>query len=213
MQFLFMIGAIAYATMYDPVAVYRNELRHLPEKLKQERIRETINNTFTLIQDQVMQAAIRNEHETNFTLFCLEPNVMQNKYHLYRKQGSTYVLLEQEEYDYQYNQYLQPYPELVPLPVKPHCSVKDGYELYNRHGGVNQPYRPDHPYYIPLDFTAKNKPGIARQNLEQEPILYVQQFFQLFNHHFPDLTLAISHERKSEGIFDKDCCPVYIVSW
>jgi len=210
-----MICAIAYAINYDPVPVYRNELRHLPEKLKQERIRETINNTFTLIQDQVMQSAIRNEHETNFTLFCLEPNLMQKKMdNIYRKQGSTYVLLEPEEYQGMYNENLHMYPpELVPLPVKPHCSVKDGYELYNRHGGVTQPYPPDHPYYIPLDFTATRKPGIARQNLEQEPILYVQQFFQLFNHHFPDLTLTISHDRTSEGIFDKDCCPVYIVSW
>jgi len=205
----FLLFTVASAT-----PMYKNELRHLPEKLKQERIQETIQNTFNLIQHQIIQAAIRNESNTNFTLFCLEPNMMQKKAHnLFRKQGSTYSLLEREEYDYQYNPKLRTIPELITLPIKPSCSVKDGYELYNRHYKFDQPYQPDHPFYVPLDFTAHSKPGIPRQNLEQEPILYVQQFFQVLNQHFPDISLDLSHERKSDGIFETDCCPVYTVSW
>ena len=217
MWFLFLIAAIAYATNpYDKVPVYRNELRHLPEKLKQERIKETINNTFTLIQAQVMRTAMRNEHETNFTLFCKEPNSMG---HLFRKKGSTYRLLDQDDSDYEYlihNYQASNYPE--PVTPKPRCSLKDGYELYNRFG-YEQPYSYNHPYYVSLDNTAQQKHrtlqgNVPFQHLEQEPILYVQQFFQLFNQHFPDLTLVISHDRKkSEGIFETDCCPNYRVSW
>lgn len=200
-------------TVASAAPMYKNELRHLPEKLKQERIQETIQNTFNLIQHQIIQAAIRNESNTNFTLFCLEPNMMQkNAHNLFRKQGSTYSLLEREEYDYQYNQNLRTIPELIKLPIKPRCSVKDGYELYNRHYKFDQPYQPDHPFYVPLDFTAHSKPGI-HQNLEQEPILYVQQFFQVLNQYFPDISLDLSHERKSDGIFETECCPVYTVSW
>jgi len=218
-------------TIASAAPIYKNELRHLPEKLKQERIQETIQNTFNLIQHQIIQAAIRNETDTHFTLFCLEPNMMQKKtnlFHnqqgsinLFRRQGSTYSLLDQEEYDYQLNQNLRTIPELIKLPIKPRCSVKDGYELYNRHfqftpinGPFTQP-QPNDPLYVPLDFTAHSKPGIY-QNLEQEPILYVQQFFQLLNQKFPDVSLVLSHERKSEeseGIFETDCCPVYTVSW
>lgn len=208
MWFLFIVAAIAYATKPYESAIYRNELRHLPEKLKQERIQETIKNTFTLIQDQIMQAAIRNETETNFTLFCLEPNVMQQQMnYLFRREGSTYKLIHQYEYQ---DRILTP---LHSLEVKPRCLLKDGYELYNRHYEYSQPYQPDHPFYIHLDHTARNKPGIFRQNLEQEPILYIQQFFQVLNYQFPDLSLTISHERKGAGIFETDCCPVYIVSW
>ncbi len=222
MWILFLVAAIAYATnSYDKVSpVYRNELRHLPEKLKQERIWETINNTFTVIQAQVMHTAIRNEHELNFTLFCREPNHMS---HLFRKKGSTYRLLDPDDSDYVYltshNYQVSHYPD-DPMKLKPRCSLKDGYELYNRFGYA-QPYASGHPYYVSLDNTALQKhhlvtqiQGIPFQHLEQEPILYVQQFFQLFNQHFPDLTLVISHDRKmSEGIFETDCCPNYRVSW
>ena len=215
MWFLLLL-LLLLCTVYA-APIYKNELRHLPEKLKQERIQETIQNTFKLIQHQIIQTAIRNETNTNFTLFCLEPNMMQKITHnLFRKQGSTYSLLEREEYVYRaYNQDedLRTIPELIKLPIKPHCSVKDGYELYNRHFQFDQPYQPDHPFYVPLDFTAHSKPGIPRQNLEQEPILYIQQFFQVLNQHFPDISLELSHERKSEGIFETDCCPVYTVSW
>lgn len=210
----FILCSLAFAESAS-APMYRNELRHLPEKLKQERIQQTVQNTFLLIQHQIIQAAIKNTTATNFTLFCLEPNFMQSVVHsLFRKQGSTYTLLEQEEYDYQYNPNLQGTVKLIPLHVKPRCSVKDGYTLYNRHYKWEQPYSQGHPFYVPLDFS-HNTPGLSYQNLEEDPLLYIQSFFQTLNQQFPDLSLEISHERKSEadGIFETDCCPVYTVSW
>ncbi len=211
MQFLQLVLLLNMSLAFA-VPIYRNELRHLPEKMKQERIQETIHNTFILIQNQIMQAAIRNETETNFTLFCLEPNILQKQRNIFRREGQTYKLIEQDEYQDIIRMY-NPTP-LRHLPIKPKCSVKDGYELYNRYYDYAQPYQPGHPYYVPLDFTARNKQGIFRQNLEQEPVLYIQQFFQILNQQFPDLSLVISNERKgSDGLFETECCPVYIVSW
>ena len=207
------MGTFTFVSVACAAPMYRNELRHLPEKLKQERIQQTVQNTFLLIQHQIIQAAIHNTTSTNFTLFCLEPNFMQSVARtLFRTQGSTYALLEQEEYDYQYNPNLQSTVKLIPLQVKPRCSVKDGYTLYSRHYKWEQPYQPGHPFYVPLDFS-HNTPGVTHPNLEEEPILYIQPFFQTLNKQFPDLSLDISHERKSVGIFENDCCPIYTVSW
>jgi hypothetical protein len=214
MWFLFVVAAIAYATKPYENAVYRNELRHLPEKLKQERIQQTVQNTFALVQDQVMKAAIRNTTETNFTLFCLEPNSMSG---MFRKQGSTYRLVDPDDSEYSelremYSRHgLEPLAQEKRLSVKPRCLAKDGYELYNRYYSYPS-WSPDHPYYVPLDFS-HHTPGISYTNLEQEPILYIQQFFQRFNQQFPDLTLSISQQRMAEGIFETECCPVYTVSW
>ena len=205
--FAYLIARVASAPMY------RNELRHLPEKLKQERIQQTVQNTFLLIQHQIIQAAIRNTTSTNFTLFCLEPNYMQKGARtLFRTQGSTYALLEQEAYDYKYNPHLKSTVKLIPLQVKPRCSVKDGYTLYSRHYKWEM-YEPDHPFYVPLVFS--HTPGLSYPNLEDDPLLYIQPFFQTLNRQFPDLSLEISHERKSnsDDIFETDCCPVYTVSW
>ena len=212
---------VTFVSVACAAPMYRNELRHLPEKLKQERILETVQNTFLLIQRQIIQAAMKNTTSTNFTLFCLEPNFMQNGARtLFRKQGSTYALLEQEEYDYQYNPNLKSTVKLIPLDVKPRCSVKVGYTLYSRHyhWETADSYPLDHPFYVPIDFTARGKaPGITYPNLEEDPHLYIQHFFQTLNQQFPDLSLDISHERKTdsktEGIFENDCCPIYTVSW
>ena len=208
-MFLFVV---AMATTCDS-AIYRNELRHLPEKRKQERIRETVNNTFTLVKDQVWQTALLNESTTNFTLFCIEPN---SKKHLFRKNGAIYRLLDIDEPDYAYIAYRSQSdgsqsdaPRIHP---KPKCSIHDGYELYNRFGYV-QPYQSDHPYYVQQDYSAHSKHRVSVPQLEQNPTLYVQQFFYLFKQQFPDVSLTLSRERKGTGIFETDCCPIYIVSW
>jgi hypothetical protein len=208
MWFIFIVLAIAYATKPYETAIFRSDLRNIPEKLKQERIQETIQNTYTLVKGEIMRAATRNETETNFTLFCKEPNSMS---HMFRKKGSTYHLLDTDDADYAYLSRYGSYSGPQPI-MKSKCSIKDGYELYNRFYDYPN-YDKSHPYYVPLDFTARSKPGIFRQNLEQDPILYIQKFFQLLNYEFPDVSLTISHERKGEGIFETDCCPVYIVSW
>lgn len=173
--------------------IYRNELRHLPEKLKQERIQKTVQDTIHLVQIQIIQAASSNVTETNFTLFCNEPNRMQDISHnggrdLFVNQGSNYRLIKAGEY---------PSNSLVPIYPKPCCRIKDGYDLYS----IPPQVRTRNPYYPEAPI------------LEEDPVIYIQHFFQKLNMQFPDLSLQISHERKSEGIFENECCPVYIVSW
>lgn len=208
-MFLFVV-AMTFTT--GDSAIYRNELRHLPEKLKQERIRETVNNTFTIMKDQVWQTASRNESITNFTLFCIEPN---SKSHLFRKNGATYRLLDTDDPEYAYlssHNYISSHNQYrSQVHPKPKCSIHDGYELYNRFGYV-QPYQSDHPYYVELDYTAHSKLRVAVTHLEQKPSLYVQQFFHLFKQQFPDVSITLSRG-KGTGLFETDCCPIYIVSW
>ena len=186
---LFAITTFAFA---EPM--YRNELRHLHERLRQERIQKTVQDTFHMIETQIIQAASGNATETNFTLFCKEPNVMQEQWFryghrncMYKNQGATYRLCESEANN-----------PLIPIYPKPRCSVKDGYSLYSR---------------PPSDELDANR--IPRPILEDIPLIYIQHFFQKLNMQFPDLSLQISHERKSttEGIFENECCPIYIVSW
>ena len=71
----------------------------------------------------------------------------------------------------------------------------------------------DHPYYVQQDYSAHSKHRVSVPQLEQNPTLYVQQFFYLFKQQFPDVSLTLSRERKGTGIFETDCCPIYIVSW
>lgn len=188
--------------------ILKNELRSLPEKLKQKRIQQNIQNTFRLVQSQIIRSAKLNLTETNFTLFCLEPNEMQRPNsnmlrNVYRKEGANYKLTDTDDYSVPF----------IPLSVKPLCSVKMGYELYSRYYQYPN-HSPDHPFYIPLDFS-HNIPGISHKNLEDSPTVYLDTFFKILNQAFPDLSLTISKERTSkiDGLFESDCCPIYIVSW
>lgn len=197
MKCLLFAFAVAFVLIASsPIAfaqpIYRNELRHLPEKLKQERIQKTAQDTFQLIETQIIQAASDNFTETNFTLFCKEPNRIQEQWShyghrncVYKNEGSTYRLCHKGESN-----------SLIPIYPKPRCSIKDGYSLYSR-----PPSDEFDPTRAPMPL------------LEDNPSVYIQHFFQKLNLKFPDLSLQISHERKSEGIFENECCPIYIVSW
>ena len=167
-------------------ALYRNELRHLPEKLRQERIHQTVLYTFQTIQQQVIRAASDNHTDFRFPLFCLEPNTAQEEYEskgqtLYQPNGSKYRLSQQEEWYLVYR----------PIYPKPRCESKYGYELY----------RKGSQYLFPV------------QKIEDHPLVYIQRFFELFNQAFPDIWLVVSQERPSKGIFENECCPLYIISW
>ena len=92
---------------------YKHSLRHIPEKMRQEHIQQTAQFVFLEIQTKMLIDASENRTETNFTLFCLEPNLEQERYRL---------LLP-----YEIRLYVQPiYP-------KTECNVKEGYELYSRY--------------------------------------------------------------------------------
>lgn len=114
------------AVTADPI--YRHSLRHLPEKLRQERIQQTTHATFLEVKQQIFMDASQNRNETSFTLFCLEPNQEQDRmeqegFCLFQKENQKYRLSLPEEMHLR-TQYIQP---------KPECNPKDGYELYNRY--------------------------------------------------------------------------------
>jgi hypothetical protein len=125
--------------------------------------------------------------ETNFTLFCIEPN---DSSHSFQGDGVKYTLPELGK---------QPYSRRS-IDPKPKCSVKDGYELYRR-SRMDHNTHMDPKMYPPLDYDT--------------PLVSIQLFFQFFNLQFPDLRLRILHERiaKNPTLFETDCCPMYIVSW
>ena len=181
--------------------MYQNELRHLPEKLRQERIHLVVSSTVKSIQDSVIQSASANHTDFQFSLFCIEPNIAQSTYgRLYQPYGDKYVLSPPNAMSH-----LD-----FPILPRPRCETKYGYELYrvweeySRYFRINAPndgktlYRV-HPFPI--------------QSPEVNPTIYIQRFFELFNHAFPDIRLEVSSHRPSQGIFESECCPIYNVSW
>ena len=182
-------------------AMYRNELRHLPEKLRQERIQLTLSSMVKTHEERVIQAASANQTHYTFTLFCLEPNIAQSgsTISLYQPYGDKYVLSPPNALG-----------KLTPILPRPRCETKYGYELYQK---WNQ-YRNVHDY--DTDRTRYNEMMIQAhpiQPLEDSHVVYIQRFFELFNRVFPDIHLEVSTHRPSQGIFDQECCPVYNVSW
>ena len=184
-------------------AMYRNELRHLPEKLRQERIQLTLSSMVKTHEERVIQAASANQTHYTFTLFCLEPNIAQSgsTWSLYQPYGDKYVLSPPNVLGKLSSQILP----------RPRCESKYGYELYQK---WNQ-YTYFHSNYD-TDRTRYNEMMIQThpiQPLEDSPLVYIQRFFELFNRVFPDIHLEVSTHRPSQGIFDQECCPVYNVSW
>lgn len=182
--------------------IYAHSLRHIPEKLRQERVLQEVKNRLEEVTQQIFLVAVH-QTETNFTLFCHEPN---DSYNAFQINGPAYTLPKLGEpnktpFNYGYQQMIYP---------KPKCSLKDGYELYRR-SKMDSQTRIDPKQYPPLDY--------------DKPIVSIEMFFQYFNQRFPDLRLTIVHRRMAnrqinrygdnphEPIFDTDCCPIYSVSW
>lgn len=186
-------------------ALYRNELRFLPEKLRQARIQQTVLSLVTTIQDRVIRAASDNHTDYQFSLFCLEPNIVQEAYSargvsLFQPYGAKYIL--------------SPPSGLGPLSYilqpRPRCENKYGYELYQKWGH----YQSVEMYDTDMkSFSTMIQTAWPIQPLEDSPTLYIQQFFERFNREFPDIRLDISSHRPSKGIFESECCPIYNVSW
>lgn len=198
-------------------AMYRNELRHLPEKLRQERIQLTLAEMVKAQQYQIIQAASANRTEYSFTLFCLEPNIAQSgsTISLYQPYGDKYLLSPSNALG-QLNS---------PILPRPRCEAKYGYELYqkwNQYTQFHRNYNQDRTRYNEMMVQASpfyvedvniGMKHIPIQPLEDSPVVYIQRFFELFNQVFPDIHLEVSTHRPSQGIFDQECCPVYKVSW
>ena len=191
-MYLMCVGVSAQPT--EPI--YAHSLRHIPEKLRQERILHEVKTRLEQVTQVILHQA-QHQTETNFTLFCHEPNDYPYEFHKY---GNIYTLSEVDKHrERTFNGHEPIYP-------KPKCSLKDGYELYRRSTINDQTNR-----YTPV--------------LYDTPIVSIQMFFNYFNQQFPDLRLTILHERDAnkkvydrsmgiiEPIFETDCCPLYIVSW
>jgi hypothetical protein len=86
---------------------------------------------------------------------------------------------------YRYSTYEERNKETELIYPRPYCEPKHGYELYQRTHG----------------------------KLEDSPQSYATLFFQILNPLFPDIRLAVSNHRPSEGPYDSDCCPLFTVSW
>jgi hypothetical protein len=128
MNLLWLLLGVVGAQPTEPI--YAHTLRHLPEKLRQERTLEEVKTRVEQIKQLVLNSAA-SQTETNFTLFCLEPNDIP---YMFESKGSHYRLIEPSNY-----QGGTPYPLLHP---KPKSLLKDGYTLYRRYTPL--------PYDTPL---------------------------------------------------------------
>lgn len=183
---------------------YKDTLRGLPNKLKQERIHATVQQEVDLIEKYILREASLNYTFLNFTLFCSDPNrqyreqLLWNKHMgripkgLIREPGYTiedgYIgryayQRDGPRYRFSTNEELEKETELI-YP-RPYCHPKQGYELYQRTHG----------------------------KLEDTSQAYASVFFQILNARFPDIHLAVSDKRPSEGLYDADCCPLFTLSW
>jgi len=198
MRFLY----IGWVSLHSVSAMYRHELRHLPEKHRQERIQKTVLLTFDRIQSMVIQTAATNQTHFQFTLYCIEPNIAQRgiRGSLYLPSGDKYILSPKVIHLSQ---------DVLPLIPRPRCENQYGYELYqnwNRYG-PDLYYKEDKEIHQVIVNAYPNTP------LEDSPLIYIQRFFEQFNQAFPDIRLEVSERRPSSGIFDAECCPIYNVSW
>lgn len=183
---------------------YKDTLRQLPNKLKQERIHATVQQEVDLIEKYILREASLNYTFLNFTLFCIDPNrqyreqtiwnmrmgrieghwrephytiedgYMAGRY-AYQRDGPRYRFSTNEEGE----------KETELIYPRPYCHPKQGYDLYQR----------------------------TRSKLEDTQQVYASLFFQILNVKFPDIHLAVSDKRPSEGLYDADCCPLFTVSW
>ena len=193
MKFLMKFLVISVVSAQSTEPIYASSLRHVPEKLRQTRLKlrqERVLQEVKTRLDQVTQLILKDaaqKTETNFTLFCIEPNDSSGSF---QDNGDKYTLPELGK---------DPYSRR-PIDPKPKCSIKDGYELYRR-STMDHNTKIDPTMYPPLDYDT--------------PLVSIQLFFQFFNLQFPDLRLSILHERiaKTPTLFETDCCPIYTVSW
>ena len=187
---------------------YKDTLRQLPNKLRQERIHAKVQEEIGRLEHKILEEAGRNQTEVNFTLFCMDPNLQYRENQLYNKYmgGITdlvrtlrysiipiylprgYYVYQRDGMRYRFSTNEEHHKETELIYPRPTCNPKHGYELYQRNPGTLGP-------------------------LEDTPQAYTAIFFLLLNNNFPDLHLTVSNRRPSEGLYDADCCQMYTVSW
>jgi len=188
-------------TVVSAQPFYRETLRQLPNKLRQERIQAMVQREVDLIQNRILEDASKNYTFLNFTLFCNDPNRQYRENILYNRYlGRVPAIIREPHYSIDYGYGYYPYQRDGPryrfstneereketelIYPRPYCHPKHGYELYQRN-----------------------------VKLEDSPQAYASLFFQNLNILFPDIRLSVSNKRPSEGLYDSDCCPLFTVSW
>ena len=192
-------------TVVSAQPFYQETLRQLPEKLRQERIHAKVYQEVKQIQTRIIEDASNNHTFLNFTLYCVDPNRQYQENKLWNKYmgrvpqgllrnphysipltyGLGYYEYQRDGPRYRYSTYKEREKETELIYPRPYCHAKHGYELYQRTHG----------------------------KLEDSPQAYASLFFQKLNPLFPDIHLAVSNHRPSEGPYDSDCCPLFTVSW
>ena len=198
---------------------YKDTLRQLPNKLRQERIHAAVRSKVDFIQYWILQEASNNRTTLNFTLYCFDPN-LQYRDTEQALEGHTIngVHYRGKMYNYQEHVSREKFPGQDLYEIE---HPQYHYYAYQRDG---QRYRhsTEHDRHIKTEViyprpTCNPKQGYElyqrTQKLEDTPQAYTAIFFLLLNNNFPDLHLSVSNRRPSEGLYDADCCPMYTVSW
>jgi hypothetical protein len=197
---LFLLLCVASAQPF-----YQASLRHLPVKLREQRILSKVQQDVHMIQNMMIDEASNNRTLLNFTLYCIDPNRQYREallwnnhlgrvpnglirvphysipmsygigHYEYQRQGPRYRYSSNEERELK-TELIEP---------RPYCNPKHGHELYQRLHG----------------------------KLEDSHQSYTTLFFQKLNAIFPDIELTVSNNRPSDGLYDSDCCPLFTVSW
>lgn len=199
---------------------YRETLRELPDKLRQQRIYTTVKTKVDFIQYRIVEEASNNRTNLNFTLYCFDPNLQ------YRETEES--LKENIINGLHYTGKIYTYQDSIIQQKFPGQSL---YEIQNTYGRPYYAYQRDGPRYrhstehdqhikteliYPRPYcNAKHGYELYQRNvkLEDTPQAYASLFFQILNTLFPDIHLSVSNKRPSEGLYDSDCCPLFTVSW
>ena len=181
---------------------YKDTLRQLPNKLRQERIHATVRQDVEAIKQTIILEASQNNTFMNFTLYCTDPNRHYSETKLqYDYRGriprglirvphytipiySGYFVYQRDGMRYRFSANNELGTETELIYPRPTCNPRHGHELYQR-----------------------------SRKLEDTPQAYTAIFFLLLNNLFPDLHMTVTDKRPSEGLYDADCCPLYTVSW
>ncbi len=158
----------------------------LAQAMNLDAVQQEVDRIHSLIQQN------QNPRSLNFTLFCVDPNRHYRQFHpgppyysIPLTYGLGYYEYQRQGPRYRYATYEERYQETELIEPRPYCEPKHGYELYQRLYG----------------------------QLEGSPQQYATLFFQKLNELFPYLHLAVSNHRPSEGLYESDCCPLFLVSW
>ena len=83
--YLYIIMWFLLLSVVSAQPFYKNTLRQLPNKLRQERIHAVVRQEVDRLEHKILEEAGHNKTEVNFTLFCMDPNLQYRENQLYNK--------------------------------------------------------------------------------------------------------------------------------